>query len=289
MNRSKIKERNRKKLKRTLYLKSLEVDEVKKVDVKKIDEKGKNMVDETLNINFSGLNVQASPSGTTTFKKNELMTEKLILAHPFSCSILGTTGSGKTMLLSYMLNNKDMYKGYFDKIIVFGRTIESDGTYKYIKKDKVISKDMTKELDDIVEKLDKESKTMEFEDRENLLIVFEDISSEKKLLKSDSFNKLMVTFRHYKTSIFTLSHYYKKLSPMVRLNVRGLMIFKCNSTQTDLLGEDFKIADRKAFTAMCQYSFTPTENNSHPFLFINQTDSKNKFRKSFTEYLDLTR
>ena len=83
-------------------------------------------------IEFNGIHVKPTPSSSTKFKKNKLMEMNVIPAHPFSMSILGGTGSGKTHLLSFVLNNKSFYKNTFDRIYVFGRTIEADHTWKYI-------------------------------------------------------------------------------------------------------------------------------------------------------------
>ena len=252
---------------------------------KNAEEKKKKL--HTNDISFSGLLVKATPTDTTKFKSNKLMDLNIIPKHPFSLSILGTTGSGKTHLLSYMLNNTQMYKNYFDKVIVFGRTIHADGTYKFIKKDEVVSNNMSDRLDELVEQLDKESKEMQFNERDNLLVIFEDISAEKKLLKNPNLGKLFVQNRHYKTSVISLSHYYKRLNPMIRLNARHLMIFKCNATQIDLLSEDYKIRDKHSFFAMVRHAFEPTKELPRPFLYVNNVDPKNKFRKSFSEFLTL--
>lgn len=239
-------------------------------------------------IEFDGIHVKPTPSTSTKFPSNALMDKDIIPKIPFSMSILGTTGSGKTHLLSFMLNNKNFYRGMFDKIIVFGRTIDADHTYKFIRKDKVVKTNFVKEMDALVQKLDDESENVPFEERDNILIILEDISAEKKLLKSESLNRLFVTFRHYKASVITLSHYYKKLNPMIRLNVSALVIFPCNSTQLDILSEDYKIKSKDAFYDMCHHAFTPDESNARPFLLIqNNIRGQKKMSKCFDENLKL--
>lgn len=242
-------------------------------------------------ISFDGLLVKPTPTETTEFPSRPLMDKKIIPKAPFCLSILGRVKSGKTHALSFMMNNQQMYKRYFDKVIVFGKTIMADGTWKFIQKDKVIPDNFVEELDSLVKTLKNQAddKALKFKDRDNLLIVFEDITAQKKLLTSKSFELLMTTYRHFKASVICISHYYKKLTPTIRNNVNSLFVFPCNLTQLEVLAEDFKIADKTAFFNMARYAFEKTEQQKKPFLFINLDDDEHPFRKSFSEYLSLER
>ena len=58
-------------------------------------------------------------------KINEYMREHIIPPHPASALFCGRSGMGKTQLVLNLLNDKRMYKGYFDIIFLFSATADA--------------------------------------------------------------------------------------------------------------------------------------------------------------------
>ena len=76
------------------------------------------------------------------------------IKHPFSIGIFGMTGSGKTVLACQLLCNKQMYRGYFDRIYLFSPTGNADDTFDHLgipdEQIFTIEKQMIKELGKII-------------------------------------------------------------------------------------------------------------------------------------------
>lgn len=73
--------------------------------------------------------------------------------HPFTLGIVAPKGSGKTTLLCNMVIN--LYKGYFNRVIVFSPTVENDPKWDVVKKTKHVVK-FNKRLYKLYKKIKKE-------------------------------------------------------------------------------------------------------------------------------------
>ena len=243
---------------------------------------------EYVDISFSGLNPQPTDSKSTKVELRPLMKANIIPKPYFSLIITGSSGSGKSSLLSFMMNNKDMYKGYFDEVIAFGRTLKSDDIWSHIKTNKVYTNKLQKHLDEWIEKLEKESGSDG--KKKNRLFVFEDISAERKMMNSPSFKKMFTQNRHYRCSCMALGHKYKTVSRLCRLQAHGIIMFPANMSEVLQLAEDWcpRGRDKKEFSKLIEYAHTPSEKLQRPFIYINTVTGteKNRFRRGFEEVIN---
>ena len=87
------------------------------------------------------LQLTIMPSEIITPSKKDLGLSPLIpKPMPFSWIILGAVGSGKTSMLWSMLNDKTgWFHGYFEKIVMWSSTIDSNSTWEAIPNVEVIN------------------------------------------------------------------------------------------------------------------------------------------------------
>jgi len=246
-------------------------------------------------MNITGFDIQKMPSCSTNFPTNEFMQKNIIPRFPFSLMVVGQSGSGKTNLIMNLFKNKDMYKDYFDEIILFAATGMSDDLFRHlgIDDDHIIEQNMTKELKHLIAKLDEEAKTKGPENMKKRCIIFEDATSEKKLQNSEDFGACWVRNRHDAYSVVGSVHKYKGLHRTCRLNAAHKIIFPTDLSDVALIVEDCCPSGmtKKQFTKAIEFAFTPEKDvpgMSHPFLYINGKAPENiRFRKTFSKLIDL--
>lgn len=233
-------------------------------------------------------------STTTHLPKNRFMKMGVILSHPFSACLIGGTGSGKTNLLVNMLTRKEFYKGYFKDIFIFTPS-PSDGMLEHlisegvVDEDHIISEDMIEELNSLIKSQEEECKKS-FKRSRRTLVIFEDVSSNHKLMNSKSFKKCFVQNRHLNMSCFALFHKYKILPRMCRLNSHGIFFFKSSNSENEAISEDHcpPGMTKQKFLDMIEYATTQLshETNSKPFLFINtQQGLQKRYNKTLGQAL----
>ena len=150
--------------------------------------------------------------------------------------IIGPSASGKTYLLNNLITN--IYKNCFERVYIFSQSIYLDRTYdpitetqKEIKNedlyfetfDEAALQNIINNHSRIIAKLkDEKSKEMY-----NICIVIDDFIDDRRISNnSKALNSLFIRGRHSFISTICLIQKYISVSPMIRLNVSALMIFK---------------------------------------------------------------
>lgn len=243
---------------------------------------------------LSGLDIVGIKSQSSDIYRTENMKSNLIPSHPFSISNVGASGSGKTCLIVNMLLNKDIFNGYFQEIYLIGSTINSDKMYANIlyqipKKNRISNK-LVENLDKLIEKFEGDSDKRGVQKTKRKLIIFEDVSSNKKLMKSASFLKCYSQNRHMNLSVIANSHKYKLLPRLARLNCSAVFFFPSTQDEIDQIISDHQPSSitKNEFKRHIRYAHTPTANNQRPFLYINlQVGEKTRYRKSLRYLIEL--
>jgi hypothetical protein len=205
---------------------------------------------------------------------------------PFGGLITGKSGSGKTNAMVHMLSQDCLLKDKFDYIYLFTAIKPDDDLIKPLKLDKsCIFENFTEDdVKKITDKLEAYIKKNGFKKCPSVLMLFDDILSNKEFLKSKTLIKLAVGNRHLNITYFILSQYYKKLPPVVRTNVKYLLFFPACLSECEKVAEEQCPANlsKKEFLKIIQYATKEQFN----FLSINNV-SKDRLRKNFNVILSI--
>lgn len=235
---------------------------------------------------------QKIDSGSTHIPLNSLMKQDIIPKHPFSMLLVGKSGSGKSNCLIWTLN--ELYKKYFERIVVIGATVKSDEMYDAIDetiddKDK-ISDNLVSECRRVLEERQAEVESKGVTNCSRMLVILEDCTSERKLQASQAFTKLFVQLRHLGASVICCAHKLRAIPRVCRLNAVALLVFPLDRSDTKILIEEYcsMYLNKKEFAGLLKHCWEPTDEFVRPFLYYNRTlPQKVSFRKGFSEICEI--
>jgi hypothetical protein len=226
-----------------------------------------------------------------------LMKAKIIPHHSSVSIFSGSQGSGKSTLVNNFLSNKMMLKGYYDAIfLVIGSDDDMyDGLIEQnvIKKQHVI-KDPTSDKIQMIIDNQKASiqKVDDISKAPKILIIFDDVQNNLKLMNSKAFLECFTAPRHMNASIFMLCQYINILPKKCRLQANYLFIFKSSKSEMDVLCDQFCLPDmtKKEFCKMLldvtKDTVDDEGNRKVNFLLITKgSDDNKRFRKNLDEYI----
>ena len=196
---------------------------------------------------------------------------------PMRSLIIGPSASGKTYLLNNLITN--IYKHCFERVYIFSQSIYLDRTYDPIKEtqkeikhedlyfetfDEAALQNIINNHSRIIAKL-KDEKTKEMY---NICIVIDDFIDDRRISNnSKALNSLFIRGRHSFISTICLIQKYISVSPMIRLNVSALMIFKLKNMKdlNALLDETSALINKKKLLEIYERAIEQKYN----FLYIN--------------------
>lgn len=225
---------------------------------------------------------------------NALMKDCTIPKFPQSVLMVGASSSGKTTLLLNLMTRDNMYKGYHDFVFLFSLTAKLDDSFKKlkIKKDFIFDTEdeMIKNLNIIYKSQYNNVEKMGIDKSPKMLLIFEDLTTNKKLIKSTIFKSLWTLGRHLNMQVISMIHKYKALGRTERLNAMNIIYFRGSLDETRQLVEDFTPPGhtKREFTQMVDYATSPDKGGDHNFIYMcNKLPFKIKFRKNFTTIMEL--
>jgi len=186
---------------------------------------------------------------------------------PMRSLIIGPSASGKTYVLNNLITNS--YRHCFERVYIFSQSIYLDRTYDPIKETQkdIKNEDLYFETFDeaalqniinnhsrIIAKL-KDEKTKEMY---NICIVIDDFIDDRRISNnSKALNSLFIRGRHSFISTICLIQKYISVSPMIRLNVSALIIFKVKSMKdlNALLDETSALINKKKLLEIYEKSY----------------------------------
>jgi hypothetical protein len=224
---------------------------------------------------------------------NDLMKDRIIPRHRESVLFVGASSSGKTTLLIWMLTQKHIFKDYFDKIYLFSFSGKSDPSFENLNlpKDCIITEDMINKLTEVLDKQQKVVETNGINNSKKILIIFEDVSSSPKFMRSKNFTKAFTALRHVNASVWCCCHKYSTVPRICRLNSMNLFLFPAPNSELEAISDDHMPPglNRREFRDLVRYAWKKDKEQVKPFLYINmKTGSFNdRYRKGFSEMLEL--
>ena len=238
--------------------------------------------------------IRPFPTNKNKIKLRPGMRDCTIPAFPQSVLLVGSTRSGKTTVLQNLMLSKHMYKDFFDFRFLFSETAKLDDSFKKlkIKKNHIFDeeKDMIEKLEEIVSAQKANIENKGVNNSPKILLIFEDATTNEKLLKNTTFKSLFTLGRHLNIMVIVMIHKYKSLNRVCRLNSMNIIFFRASGDETDQLVDDFTPPgySKKEFKAIVEYATAPDNKSEYNFLYIcNKLPFKIKFRKNFDLILEL--
>jgi hypothetical protein len=230
--------------------------------------------------------IKALKNNKTDLYQPECAENDIVPKLPFGALITGKSGSGKTNAIVHLLSTDGLLKDQFDYVYLFTAIKPDDDLIKPLNIDEsCIFENFTEnDVKKIMDKLEAYIKVNGFKKCPSVLMLFDDILSNKDFLKSKTLTKLAVANRHMNITYFILSQYYKRMPPVVRTNVKLLLFFPACLSEVEKMAEEMAPPNmsKKQFIKIAQHATKEQYN----FLTINNT-SKDRLRKNFDIILSL--
>jgi hypothetical protein len=239
------------------------------------------------------LTVRAFDTEKSKVKTKNFHKKNIVPAHPFRMINSGKSGSGKSNLLIKLLTEPKFYFNYFHCIFIISPTAgKLDDSYKALIKSKSKSKihiinnldpDHIEEIMDCNKKNILENKVHK---APRILLVYDDIISDGKFMRSKSFLHSFVASRHYNASVIICTQKFNSVPRTCRLQANAICYFKGNNGELDVLAEEFAPAgySKKDMIRIIDYATS----DPYDFFFINdQAPFKERYRKNLSKILQL--
>jgi hypothetical protein len=178
-------------------------------------------------------------------------------------------------------------KHYFDKIYLFSPTANNgDDLVRFLKRPG-IDLDITTEFD--IDKLDKIifDQGIKIEKKgllksPKILIIFEDIQSDERFMRSKSFLKCFIQCRHLNISTFLLGQSWTRTPRACRLQANNVFFFPGSLSEEKILIDEFcpPRLTKKEFKKVISYA----TQGPHDFLHVNMRAA---FQERYRKNLDI--
>jgi len=207
--------------------------------------------------------------------------------HPFRMYVVGASGSGKSNFILNLLTRENMYKDYFDCILVISPTaVQLDPNYEVLNlPDEHYFQPEEEVLERIMEVQQKEVEDKGKEECDKLLIVLDDIISYKDFVKSPILLKFAVMSRHWNISMMVLSQAYHRIPKPIRLQMSSVVFFKGSNKELEVLSEDFGAPGMSSFRFMNGITYATMEKYNFFFIDLHTSIEDGRYRKNLTEHL----
>ena len=264
------------------------------------------------------LKIEKIETSKHKIKNRALMEQGIVPPFPSIVIFSASQGGGKTTLLSNMLRNPLMYgksmedytqkelrddkkmspKSYFDQIFLLIGS--EDDMYEQLVEDNIIKQNHVaihptfEHIQTIIDA--QEALIQKFHGDMSkvpkILIIFDDVVNDQKLMRSKPFLRVFVAGRHINASVFLLSQYLNLVPKACRLQANYLFVFKFNRAELQVLTEQYcpPSMTKAEFANVCYSATESDENNKNNFLTVVKRASEDKqFRKNLDIFLTLKR
>jgi hypothetical protein len=215
----------------------------------------------------------------------ELAELEIVPKHPFRLVIVGTSGSGKSVLTSHLVRN--VYKGYFDRTVIFSPTAENDPAYKGIAPKRDYKVDLKPaEIKHLFQTQKNKVKAMGKSHAPRMLILFDDVIADNKFMNTPDFMKCFFQSRHHNISIILCAQSYMRVPRSARLNATDLCLFPASESEIKRIGKEYcpPHTSQRSFEDLIRHATA----ERFSFLYINtQCDPEKRFRRKFDAVLTL--
>lgn len=210
------------------------------------------------------------------------VSKKQVFDLPMKLAVIGASQrSGKTNWIINALGRDEFYGKDFkpENIYLFGPSLNSSKWKKFIEAKEIPPENLFSELnEDVLESL-YEDVEEEYNDAienkkipPNKIIVFDDLGFGGAMRGRSKFgivDKLVMNGRHFNLSSVFLIQSYKQISPDVRGNLSGLVVFNLSTRELEsIVNEHNYLSSSKEFMKM----FRKTTKKKHSTFIINYSN-----------------
>lgn len=243
------------------------------------------MVENNINkIDDNPYEIQIKKTNKDQLEQPESVELDIFPKFPAGVLIIGRSGSGKTQAIVNMMSNPLLLGDYFDIIYLFTDAKPDKELIKDLKLEKkyIISDFKENQVLEIMNKAERTIEEKGFKNSPKIMMLFDDILSNPKFLRSSTVVKLATANRHFNISYIFSSQYFKKLPPVLRTNARYYVIFPSSQSEVDKMADELTPARMSKSDFIKFLSHATKERYS--FLTINN-DSVNPLRRKFDKII----
>lgn len=264
-------------------------------DKKKEYSRPKELSDKNKNI----LKIVKYDTNKHKIKQRPLMEQNIIPTHASAVVFCGRSGSGKSNLLVNLAERPEFYgktnkknpkSGYFDLVFLFSPTCHHDDLPRYldIPESRMFDSNFEGPLKHIinVQKGIIEQKGLDKAPR--ILIIFDDIISQKQFMNSEFFTKMYIQNRHLGISTWVCTQSFNKIPRVCRMQANNLFIFAGSGSETEILCNEFcpSHTSKKDFERLIKHA----TNNRFDFLHINmRCGPEERYRRNLDTILSINK
>lgn len=209
--------------------------------------------------------------------------DKRLFGHPFRSVMVASSGGGKSSFLYTLVSSKDMYEGFFDKILVWNGSPRYNEQFKKLKNVEVFNKFDEEEIKNIVDEIRILQKQRKDDGLRyyRILFIFDDYSS-KGLVSRGSINIIDDVFcsgRNAGMSIIITSQVYKHINRNCRMtNVTHLVVLGVNGEMLKEIAEEHQ-SEHATPDDVIEIYKNIRKNDSYGHMIVDYTKpSKDRFR-----------
>lgn len=220
------------------------------------------------------------------------------LTHPIRMSIVGASGSGKSVLISNLLCRPEYYYGFFSRLIVISPNYLTDKAYGIVEKaceklerdykfeligmtsfDPDVMNALLDEIKDEMASAKAKYKNSKNKQKDFFIprtcIVLDDCIDDEVLLRSRFLKVLATRGRHMGITTIIGSQSFKLIPRTYRINASITIMYAPRNVVEGLMffEECFKYYTKKEFEALMNTIFT----KPFQFLLINPSENRDKF------------
>jgi len=246
------------------------------------------------------LKIIAYPTNKSKLKQRPMMKEGIIPKHPSRMIFNGKSGSGKSNLLINLMTQPHFYgrtkrsdpkSQYFDLVFLFSPTADGqDDLVKFLElPEKRICTNFDEEaLNKIFDVQDSIIKEKGLDKAPKILIIFDDIQSDAKFMRSKSFTRAFIQGRHCNMSIAVCCQSWTKLPRVCRLQGSDIFFFPSSQSEVEVVSEEYcpPNTTKKQFRELVQHA----TGEQYQFLYIScNSKPEKRFRKNLDTILSVSK
>ena len=240
---------------------------------------------------MSNLDIREIPSNKNNIKSRAIVSENIIPKLGTSCIFNGTTGMGKSTLLTNLVSDERFYgHDSFTHKFLISPTAEGDDVQKKLgisKKNTFTNLNVAPHyLKKIMELQKLQVKKHGSDKAPQILIIYDDVIAHPQFMRTNEFIKSFIASRHYNLTVCVCTQSWTAVPRRCRIQARNIFFFSAPQSEVEILYQEHcpPRFTKKQFMAMVNWA----TNKPYSFLYINKSvPMKERYRRNLDEIINL--